>query len=169
MITQFYNPNHIVVFIILSVIMGAIHRRVASSGSLLVILYCLPFTLMHEIAHVVAALLTGGRPSSFSVWPKRTGQGWILGSVISTPTILSAVPTALAPLGWLLVGYYAMVSWPLRPVWMPEYLIVVIVYACSAACTPSWQDIKVVLTHPLSLIVWGGVAYVAIRVTVCGS
>jgi len=45
----------------------------------------------------------------------------------------------------------------------------VIVYACSAACTPSWQDIKVVLTHPLSLIVWVGVAYVAIRVTVCGS
>ena len=167
MITQFYNPNHIVVFIILSVIMGAIHRRVSSSGSILVILYCLPFTIMHEIAHAVAALLTGGRPSSFSVWPKRTGQGWILGSVISTPTILSAVPTALAPLGWLLIGYYAMVAWPLRPVWMPEYLIVVIVYACSAACTPSWQDIKVVLTHPLSLILWVGVAYVAIRVTVC--
>ena len=167
MITQFYNPNHIVVFIILSVIMGAIHRRVSSSGSILVILYCLPFTIMHEIAHAVAALLTGGRPSSFSVWPKRTGQGWILGSVTSVPTILSAVPTALAPLGWLLVGYYAMVSWPLRPVWMPEYLIVVIVYACSAACTPSWQDIKVVLTHPLSLILWVGVAYVAIRVTVC--
>ena len=167
MITQFYNPNHIVVFIILSVIMGAIHRRVSSSGSILVILYCLPFTIMHEIAHAVAALLTGGRPSSFSVWPKRTGQGWILGSVTSVPTILSAVPTALAPLGWLLIGYYAMVLWPLRPLWMPEYLIVVIVYACSAACTPSWQDIKVVLTHPLSLIVWVGVAYVAIRVTVC--
>ena len=167
MIAQLNNPNHIVVFIILSVIMGAIHRRVSSSGSILVILYCLPFTIMHEIAHAVAALLTGGRPSSFSVWPKRTGQGWILGSVTSAPTILSAVPTALAPLGWLLVGYYAMVSWPLRPVWMPEYLIVVIVYACSAACTPSWQDIKVVLTHPLSLILWVGVAYVAIRVTVC--
>ena len=162
MITQLNNPNHIVVFIILSVIMGAIHRRVSSSGSLLVILYCLPFTLMHEIAHVVAALLTGGRPSSFSVWPRRSGNRWVLGSVRAVPTLLSAAPTALAPLGWLAVGYYSMVLWDMRPVWVPEYLIVVILYACTAACTPSWQDIKVALTHPLSLLLWVSAVYIVI-------
>ena len=118
---------------------------------------------MHEMAHFVAAFLTGGRPSSFSVWPRREGKGWVLGSVSAVPTILSAVPTALAPLGWLVLGYYTRVFWNIRPVWVPEYSIVAVLYACSAACTPSRQDIKVVLKHPFSLLLWVGTAFIALR------
>ncbi len=110
----------------------------------------------------MVAFLTGGRPSSFSVLPKRVGHGWVLGSVSAVPTIVSAAPTALAPLGWLIIGYYAMTFWDVRPVWLPEYLIVAVLYACSAACTPSWQDLKMALTHPLSLLLWAVVAYIAI-------
>ena len=150
-------------FIVASMVMGAIHRRLSSSGSLLAILYCLPFTVMHEMAHFVVAFLTGGRPSSFSVWPRREGAGWVLGSVNAVPTILSAAPTALAPLGWLVIGYYVMVFWNIRPMSVPEYLIVAVLYACSAACTPSWQDIKVAVKHPFSLLLWVGVAYIVLR------
>lgn len=153
----------IISFSVVSLVMGTLHRRLSSSGSFFAILYCLPFTVMHEMAHFVAALLTGGRPSSFSVWPRREGGGWVLGSVNVVPTILSAAPTALAPMGWLAIGYYTMVSWDIRPVWMPEYLIVGILYACSAACTPSWQDIRVVLKHPVSLLLWVGTAFIALR------
>ena len=123
------------------------------------LVYCLPFTIMHESAHFVVAFLTGGRPSSFSVWPRRSGRGWVLGSVAAVPTLLSAAPTALAPLGWLALGYYAVLLWNCRPVWLPDYMIAVIVYACAAACTPSWQDLKIVLTHPLSLVLWAGATY----------
>lgn len=142
--------------------MGALHRRLASSGSLIAILYCLPFTLMHETAHFIVALVTGGRPSSLSVWPRRTAGGWVLGSVTAVPTILSAAPTALAPLGWLVIGFYVMKAWDLRPLWVPEYLVVVVLYACSAACTPSRQDIKAALKNPLSLFLWLGAAYLAV-------
>ena len=147
----------IIGFLIVSVVMGAIHRRLSSSGSFLAIAYCLPFTLMHEMSHFVAAFLTGGRPSSFSVWPRRTEKGWVLGSVRSSPTLLSTAPTALAPLGWLVIGYYVMAFWDIRPIWLPEWLIVAIVYACSAACAPSLQDFKIVLTHPLSLLFWSAI------------
>jgi len=157
-----HSHPRIIGFLAASVVMGAVHRRLSSSGSLLAILYCLPFTLLHELSHFVAAFLTGGRPSSFSIWPKRVGGRWVLGSVNAVPTILSAAPTALAPLGWLVVGYYVMPVWNSRPVWVPEYLIVVVLYACSAACTPSWQDIKVALRNPFSLILWVGGTYVAI-------
>ena len=129
------------------------------------IFYCFPFTVMHEVAHYVAAFLTGGRPSSFSVWPRRSGKGWVLGSVRSVPTPLSAAPTALAPLGWLVLGYYSMALWDTRPVWMPEWMIVVIIYACSAACTPSWQDIKIALTHPFSLLLWSALTYIIVAVS----
>ena len=155
----------IIGFLVVSIVMGAIHRRASSSGSLLAILYCLPFTIMHEMAHFVVAFLTGGRPSSFSVWPRREGKGWVLGSVNAIPTILSAAPTALAPLGWLVIGYNMMVLWGIRPVWVPDYLIVGILYACSAASTPSLQDLKVALKNPLSLLLWAGAAYAALRIT----
>ncbi len=160
-----HSPYLIVGFLIASVVMGAIHRLVSSSGSFLAIIYCFPFTLMHEMSHFVAAFLTGGRPSSFSVWPRRSGSGWVLGSVSSIPTLLSAAPTALAPLGWLVIGYYSMALWDLRPVWIPDYLIVAIIYACAAACTPSWHDIKVALTHPFSVLLWTAMAYAAITLS----
>jgi hypothetical protein len=153
-------------FLAASLIMGTIHRRLSSSGSFFAILYCLPFTVMHEMAHFVAAFLTGGRPSFFCVWPRREGKGRVLGSVNFVPTILSAAPTALAPLVWLVIGYFVMASWDIRPVWVPEYLVVGILYACSAACTPSWQDIKVVLKHPFSLLLWVGMVLIALRLSV---
>lgn len=159
-----HGPPGIIGFLGVSVVMGALHRRLSSSGSFLAILYCLPFTVMHESAHFVVALLTGGRPSSFSVLPRRAGGGWVLGSVSSVPTLLSAAPTALAPLGWLAVGYYLLLLWDFRPVRVPEYLIVAVLYACSAACTPSWQDVRVAVRNPLSLLLWAGAAYLSVTV-----
>lgn len=157
-----HSPTLIIIFFAAAVVMGAVHRRLSSSGSLLAILYCLPFTLMHELSHFVAALLTGGRPSSFSVWPRRSANGWILGSVSAVPTLLSAAPTALAPLGWLMIGYQSLALWEMRPAWLPEYLIVAVLYACTAASTPSWQDIKVALTHPFSLLLWTAIVSIVI-------
>lgn len=145
-----------------ALLLGALHRRLSSSGSLITVLFCLPFTIMHETAHFMAALVTGGRPASFRVWPRRAGRGWVLGSVAAVPTILSAAPTALAPLGWLVIGYYVTLLWDIRPLWLPGYLIGVILYACAAACSPSWQDLKVALSHPLSLALWLGVAYLLV-------
>jgi hypothetical protein len=155
----------IIGFLAASAAMGVIHRRLSSSGSFIAILYCLPFTIMHEMSHFVAAFLTGGRPSSFSIWPRRSGSGWILGSVTAVPTLFSAAPTALAPLAWLAIGYYSLKFWELRPPETPNGLIVVILYACTAACTPSWQDIKVALTHPFSLLLWAAIGYVIIMLT----
>lgn len=117
---------------------------------------------MHELSHFVVAFITGGRPSSFSVRPRRDGTGWVLGSVSSVPTILSAVPTALAPLGWLVIGYYVLILWDSRPESVPEYLLAAVLYACAAACTPSWQDVKIALTHPFSLLFWAGAAYIVL-------
>jgi hypothetical protein len=157
-----HNNSLIIGFLVLSIVLGVLHRRLSSSGSILALIYCLPFTIMHELSHFMVALITGGRPSSFSIWPRRTVNGWLLGSVSAVPTLLSAAPTALAPLGWLIAGYYVMKYWDVRPQWLPEYYILVILYACSAACMPSWQDINVAIKHPFSLALWGGGGYLAV-------
>lgn len=163
MISLPHNAPLVIGFLIISVVMGALHRRLSSSASFIALLYCLPFTFMHELAHFVVALLTGGRPSSFSILPVRSGGRWVLGSVRAVPTLLSAAPTALAPLGWLAIGYYLLLQWDFRPQWVPGYLLIIVLYACSAACTPSFQDFKVALRNPFSLVLWAGGAYVAIQ------
>lgn len=155
-----HGQTLIIGYLAASLILGILHRRMSSSGSFFAILYCMPFTAMHESAHFAAALLTGGRPSSFSIWPRRTGDGWVLGSVNFVPTVISAAPTALAPLGWLVVGYHVMVFWDFRPAWVPDYMMVVFLYSCSAACTPSMQDIRVAIRKPFSLLMWVGSAYI---------
>jgi hypothetical protein len=56
-------------------------------------------TICHELAHFVAGLATGARPTTFSVIPKRSGRHWQLGSVtLSRLTWYNAAPSALAPL-----------------------------------------------------------------------
>jgi hypothetical protein len=138
-------------------LIACIHRQIARKGSFLLILSNLPVTIMHELAHFSVALLLGGRPSGFSLWPKREGGGWRLGSVTARATLLSAAPTALAPLLWLLAGGVLLAfrselaggSLPqLGSIYLGAYL-------CVAASIPSWQDLNVAVTHPLSLLFWG--------------
>lgn len=138
------------------VLMGYIHRQIARNGAFFLVLSNLPVTIMHELAHFVVALLLGGRPNGFSLWPRREGGGWRLGSVTARATLLSAVPTALAPLIWLLIGGILLAF---RSEVAGESLarlcgVYLAVYLCAAASIPSWQDLHVAVTHPLSLLFW---------------
>ena len=64
-------------------------------------------TLCHELAHLVAGFVTGARPASFTVIPRRAGQRWELGAVVLTRVRwYNAAPAALAPLCILLVPYW---------------------------------------------------------------
>lgn len=140
-------------------LIACIHRQIARRGSFLLVLSNLPITIMHELAHISVALLLGGRPSGFSLWPKRELGGWRLGSVTARATLLSAAPTALAPLLWLLAGVLLLAFRSelagdslsqLGGVYLGAYL-------CTAASIPSWQDLNVAVTHPLSLLFWGAI------------
>jgi hypothetical protein len=138
------------------VAIGLIHRQISTRGAFFLVLSNLPMTIMHELSHCIMALLLGGRPSGFSLWPRREGNRWRLGSVTARLTVISAVPTALAPLVWLLAGLVilnekATIADGSLHLRAAVYLVV---YLCVSASIPSWQDIKVALTHPLSLFIW---------------
>ena len=111
---------------------------------------------MHELAHYAAALLLGGRPTGFSLCPSLKNGTWQLGSVTARATILSAAPTALAPLVWFFVGGLLLVE---RSALADESLprlccVYLTAYVCMAASIPSWHDIKIALSNPLSLMLW---------------
>ncbi|MDD2719747.1 MAG: hypothetical protein PHH47_00375 [Gallionella sp.] len=103
-------------------------------------LFSLPGTAAHEFCHWLVALLLGAKPSLPNLIPTREGNAWRLGSVLSSPNLITLIPIALAPFALFPVGiWYAvfvMTSatgwWYLAHVWI----------ACTmlAASLPSKQD-----------------------------
>ena len=150
-----------VYLIIPLVLLGQLHRWISRQGALLLVVSNLPITIAHELAHFLVALILGGRPTGISLWPQRSRNGWTLGSVTSHATILSATPTALAPLLWLPAGVGLLMNRAALSGGSVGALcgIYLAVYCCLAASVPSWQDIKVAATHPVSLLVWSGIAW----------
>lgn len=93
-----------------------------------------------KLSHWLVALLLGAKPSLPNLIPTRDGNAWRLGSVRSSPNLITLIPIALAPFALFPVGiWYAvfvMTSatgwWYLAHVWI----------ACTmlAASLPSKQD-----------------------------
>jgi uncharacterized membrane protein YhaH (DUF805 family) len=146
------------------VLMGCIHRRLSARGSFLLVISNLPVTIMHEAAHYAVATLLGGKPTGFTLWPKRNGGRWILGSVAAQASLLSAAPTAFAPLLWLLPGWILLIQrhhlsgYSLKL----QCLMYLAVYLCVAASVPSCQDLKVAVSHPSSLLLWTAIVVAAV-------
>ncbi|HIJ80409.1 MAG TPA: hypothetical protein HPP76_01715 [Desulfuromonadales bacterium] len=144
---------------------GYIHRRIAMSGAFMLVLSNLPVTIMHEMAHFTVALLLGAKPTGFSIWPHREGNRWQLGSVSARVNFISAAPMALAPLLWLVAGLFLLLQ---KDTIAQDSLKILAgvylgVYLCIAASIPSRQDIKVALSHPMSLLLWVAIIVAADR------
>lgn len=159
---ELFSPNDIIPIAPLALIAFA-HRQITKNGAFLLILSNLPITIMHELAHYTSALILGAEPTGFSLWPKLENGKWRLGCVTAKVTLLSAAPTALAPLLWLIAGGLLMaertaLAGDSLPMICSIYLAA---YMCVAASIPSWQDIKVAIMHPLSLLLWGAILIAA--------
>ena len=105
-----------------------------------------PGTLLHELLHFIAGLVSFGRPTGFSVIPRRVSRGYALGSVrfahvrwynawfIGLAPLL-LLPMALFLLAWRVQGLHGFVVAEI--LW--AYLLATLIYASL----PSWPDIKI--------------------------
>lgn len=121
-------------------------------------LVVLPATVVHELTHLVTALLLNGRPEGFSIIPQRSARGYTLGSVACanirwynglfiglSPIILLIV--AAIVVGWR-THYYRSFS-------ISETLWVYVCACMVYAAIPSWQDIKIALVSTWLVIAVG--------------
>jgi hypothetical protein len=143
--------------LLLVILLAVVQGRVGRIGTFWQICWALPGTILHELAHLIVAAVTGGRPVGFSIIPHRDGYrgGWVLGSVtISRPGPVSALPSALAPLALNAVAYYLYRSWGRWfPLDLPHSLAMyAAVYLFSYSSIPSGQDVKVALSSPVGLL-----------------
>lgn len=93
----------VLLYLLPSMALAAVIRVLASVHPFF-FLFTLAGTVCHELAHVTVGFLTGARPGSFTVIPKRKGRHWELGSVtLNRLRWYNAIPAALAPLVILLI------------------------------------------------------------------
>ncbi len=121
-------------------------------------------TISHELAHFVAGLVTGARPASFTVIPRRVGQHWELGSVMLTRVRwYNAAPAALAPLLVILLPV-AVASWRTAPGWAFQPLDLAIAFALAPqflSFWPSGGDWRLAARSWPYLIIIAGLTYLA--------
>ncbi len=118
-------------------------------------------TILHEAMHLLTGIVLGAKPTSVNLLPRRTENGWILGSVsFSRLTIWNAAPVAFAPLGLLGIAWLLYQHWML-PAFaagvFTEWIFAGYIVACAIfSCCPSTTDIKVGM---VSVLLYGLIGY----------
>ena len=95
-------------FLILLVIV-LLHLKNATYRSMFMCaLINIPGTFLHELMHFVVGLFLNARPCNFTLIPRRGEHGgYVMGSVgFTNITFYNAVPSSLAPLLLLPIGFY---------------------------------------------------------------
>jgi len=111
-------------------------------------LLAFPGTAAHEFAHFIVGLILWAKPQHFTVWPRRSGNSWIFGSVsfrginLLNAAFVAMAPLLLLPLAWLCLIHITTMFWISdRLGWwfFSGYLTASFLFGCI----PSSQDFKV--------------------------
>ncbi|RME61061.1 hypothetical protein D6779_00770 [Candidatus Parcubacteria bacterium] len=160
------EPLYVYTMIAGIIVFKSIFGRLQSMWAI-AILY-LPGTFLHELSHFIAAMLLNGKPTRFSLWPKREGDRITLGTVTaSNITWYNAIPVALAPFSLSFIALWlpssGLIPWisSTHPIALAGVAIAQGYIAHSGV--PSSQDWKVFLQNPFSILVYTGITYVLIN------
>ncbi|AEA65727.1 hypothetical protein KDW40_19205 [Burkholderia cenocepacia] len=124
----------------------------------------LPGTALHELAHFLAGFFLRARPVSLSLFPRREGGTWVLGSVgFERLTLFNACFVAFAPLALVIAAWWIFMAWVQPALLSGEYLSWFVgTYVCACAlfsCLPSWTDIRVGAASALFYGIGGAVLW----------
>ena len=104
-VLQMFMENRF--FLILCVLVLSALKHATYRNVILVSLVNIPGTFLHEIAHFTVGFLLNARPTSFTLIPRKSGDAYVTGSVgFKNIRFYNALPSAMAPLLLLIVGYY---------------------------------------------------------------
>lgn len=118
-------------------------------------------TTLHEAAHYIVGLLLGAKPVSVSLWPKRNGDQWVLGSVGFTRlNIWNSAFVAMAPLLLLALAIltFTFITGPAFAAanisaWLCSGYVIA---CCLSSCWPSSTDFRV---GGVSLLMYAAAGY----------
>lgn len=162
-VLQMFTENRF--FLILCVLMLSALKHATYRSMILVSLINIPGTFLHEAAHFLIGFILNARPTSFTLIPRKSGDAYVTGSVgFKNIRFYNALPSAMAPLMLLIVGYYFN-RWFFANVHLNlwryfGYIIVQTIIIENAL--PSSTDFKVAFTNLLGLLFYGAIIIAAL-------
>jgi len=120
---------------------------------LIFLLFSLPGTIMHELMHLIFSFLTYGKPVKFSLIPRKTQKGYILGYVSSSnitwfnAALIGLAPLLLIPIS-IYIFYYIQI---INNIYYQIFLIYLLATTLYASI-PSKQDFYVSFKYGWHLI-----------------
>lgn len=128
------------------------------------IILLLPGTILHEFLHFIVGLLLNGKPVGFSLVPKKTTHGYILGSVsFKNITFYNAMPIALAPLLAIVPITYLIHMIQYETSLGLKVLYGYLIWTFFKCIIPSTQDINVMFLYPSGIIFYGIILYMGYK------
>ena len=148
-------------YLILLVIM-LVHLKNATYKSMfLCALINLPGTILHEFMHFIVGLVLNAKPCNFSILPRRSENGYVMGSVgFTNITFYNAIPSSLAPLLLLPIGFYLNRYFlpNMAPTFTNYILYVLLQTVIIENALPSSTDIKVAGKYFLGIVIYVALA-----------
>lgn len=145
-------------FLILLVVMILCLKRRTYRSMFLAALINIPGTILHETAHFIVGLLLWAKPTTFSLFPKKSGDTYTMGSVgFRNIAFYNAFPSAMAPLALLWAAFWFN-NWYLTnakiTIW--NYLVFILLETVIIEnAVPSSTDFRVAFSRPLGILLYG--------------
>ena len=112
--------------------------------------------LMHELMHLLVGLMLFAKPININLLPRRSAQGWILGSVSFTNlTIFNAAFVSMAPLLLVPLAVYIVNQVMLPLVAMQQYGGLILAgYGAAVMLFNAWPSTTDFKQGAASLVFW---------------
>ncbi len=119
----------------------------------------IPGTILHEFLHYFVGALLNARPCNFTIFPRRGEDGnYVMGSVgFRNITFYNAVPSAMAPLLLLPLGFYVnrLVLPQIQPTFVNYVLYVLLQTIIIENAMPSGADFRVARMYISGVLMYG--------------
>ncbi len=119
----------------------------------------IPGTVLHEAMHYLVGMILNARPCNFTLLPRRGEDGsYVMGSVaFRNVTFYNAVPSAMAPLLLLPIGFYInrYVLPQLPPTFFNYVVYVLLQTIIIENAVPSGADFRVAGMYVTGILLYG--------------
>lgn len=146
-------------FYLILLVIVLVHLKHCTYNSMfMAALINIPGTILHELMHFLVGLILNARPCNFNIIPQRKSDGYVMGSVgFRNVTFYNAIPSALAPLLLLPIGFY--INRYLLPILEPTLLNCILYLLLQTViienAMPSKADFKVAGMFKSGIIFYG--------------
>ena len=169
MISKIIEENFFFLFILFFSYLSYIRFSIANKNIILLSLFFLPATFLHELAHLIVGIATFAKPTSFNLIPKKENDSYVLGSVnFKNINFFNAFPVSIAPLILLVLVYvldknnfqiykkaYELIFHNTFEFNLFTFLsLIYLNYILIYSGIPSVQDFRVLISKPVGLFFW---------------